>query len=550
MSDQGNSSAFSEGDLINRIKDLEMRVAQLEKGNLPVKTQAGQDEAEENQLELPDVNLNGASIESRFGEFGLAWLGNLVLLFGIIFLVQYFHNSGQKILAPVLGYISVAGLFGISRYLRNSHSNMASIFSLNGYILLFFISIKLHYFTSEPLISNDYVGLIPLLIVTFFQGVMAVRKNSKGLAALAFIMGTITAIVSDSTHIMLPMSVLMAAIAVYFLVRYSWWRLLIFSIFLVYFINLIWFIQNPFMGHTIGAIKVHDFGFIYLFVAAAIYSMMALIKESETFKGNVPLASIIMNGLGFSFLITLYVLGFFKDNYIFLFASIAIFCMIYAVILKTRSSWKVIASLYALYGFVALSVTVYGIYDFPMAYFHLSLQSLLVVSIALWFRSRVIVVMNLGLIIILLFAYLVSSPSVDIVNISFALTALITARILNWKKELLQIKTELMRNTYLLIGFVMVLYALYRLLPGSYITLSWTVAAIVYFVLSFVLKNIKYRYLALATMVATALYLFIVDLARVEIIFRVAAFLFLAVISIILSLYYTKRRKKKPENEE
>ena len=306
MSDQGNSSAFSEGDLINRIKDLEMRVAQLEKGNLPVKTQAGQDEAEENQLELPDVNLNGASIESRFGEFGLAWLGNLVLLFGIIFLVQYFHNSGQKILAPVLGYISVAGLFGISRYLRNSHINMASIFSLNGYILLFFISIKLHYFTSEPLISNDYVGLIPLLIVTFFQGVMAVRKNSKGLAALAFIMGTITAIVSDSTHIMLPMSVLMAAIAVYFLVRYSWWRLLIFSIFLVYFINLIWFIQNPFMGHTIGAIKVHDFGFIYLFVAAAIYSMMALIKESETFKGNVPLASIIMNGLGFSFLITLY----------------------------------------------------------------------------------------------------------------------------------------------------------------------------------------------------------------------------------------------------
>jgi membrane protein implicated in regulation of membrane protease activity len=63
------------------------------------------------------------------------------------------------------------------------------------------------------------------------------------------------------------------------------------------------------------------------------------------------------------------------------------------------------------------------------------------------------------------------------------------------------------------------------------------------------MHNKKYRYLALATMVATALYLFIVDLARVEIVFRVVAFLFLAILSIVLSLYYTKRRNKKPEYE-
>jgi hypothetical protein len=208
------------------------------------------------------------------------------------------------------------------------------------------------------------------------------------------------------------------------------------------------------------------------------------------------------------------------------------------------------ASLYALYGFVALSVTVYGIYGFPKAYFLLSLQSLLVVIMALWFRSRVIVVMNTGLFLILLVTYLSTSTSVNSVNISFALVALITARTLNWKKQMLRIKTELLRNTYLVTGFIMVLYALYRLVPGPYVTLSWTCAAILYFVLSFAIHNIKYRYLALATMVATALYLFIVDLARVEIIFRVVAFLFLAVLSIVLSLYYTRRRNKKTELKE
>lgn len=264
----------------------------------------------------------------------------------------------------------------------------------------------------------------------------------------------------------------------------------------------------------------------------------------------MALSAIVLNGLGFSFLVTLFVISFFKTDYIPLFASIALFCMIYSVILQTRSSWKLIASLYALYGFVALSVTAYGIYGFPRAYFFLSIQSLLVVSMALLFRSRVIVVMNTGLFLFLLFTYLGTSHSVNSVNVSFALVALITARTLNWKKQFLQIKTEMLRNTNLITGFFMVLYALYRLVPGPYVTVSWTAAAILYFVLSFAMHNKKYRYLALATMVATALYLFIVDLARVEIIFRVVAFMFLAVLSIILSLYYTKRRNKKIEYEE
>jgi hypothetical protein len=547
MSDHEDAVIMDGVNLADRIRDLEKRVSLLENEHANAISPGIHPDSEDVHENLPDLGFTGATVESKFGEFGLAWLGNLVLLFGIIFLIQYFRITGLRMLAPAFGYISVVVLFAVSWYLRNSHRILASIFSLNGYILLFFITLQLHYFTKEPLVSNAYVGLILLLSVTLFQGIMAVRKGSQGLAALAFIMGTVTAIVSDSTHIMLPLSVIISATAVYFMYRYSWWRLLVFSIFLVYMINLLWLIHNPFVGHPVQVLKIHDFGFIYLFITAALYSLVALIRERETFSGNMALTSIILNGLGFSFLVALFVLSFFKTDYITLFASIALFCMIYSVILQSRSSWKVMASLYALYGFVALSVTVYGIYNFPRVYFLLSIQSLLVVSMALWFKSRVIVVMNMGLFLILLFAYLVSSPSVNSVNITFALVALITARILNWKKQLLQIKTELLRNTYLITGFFMVLYALYRAVPGPYVTLSWTAAAILYFVLSFAIHNIKYRYLALATMVATALYLFIVDLARVEIIIRVVAFLFLAVLSIVISMYYAKKRNRKSE---
>ena len=123
--------------------------------------------------------------------------------------------------------------------------------------------------------------------------------------------------------------------------------------------------------------------------------------------------------------------------------------------------------------FVALSVTVFGIYGLPRAYFLLALQSLLVVSMALWFRSKVIVVMNTFLFIILLIVYLATVHSLDSANFAFALVSLVTARTLNWQKKRLEIKTELLRNTYLIIGFSMMLYALYKIVPGNYVTLSW-----------------------------------------------------------------------------
>jgi uncharacterized membrane protein len=66
-----------------------------------------------------------------------------------------------------------------------------------------------------------------------------------------------------------------------------------------------------------------------------------------------------------------------------------------------------------------------------------------------------------------------------------------------------------------------------------------------YFLLSFLLRNIKYRWMAIATLLVTVVYLFLVDLANLSIGYRVIAFLFLAAILISASLFYTKRVKKR-----
>jgi uncharacterized membrane protein len=89
------------------------------------------------------------------------------------------------------------------------------------------------------------------------------------------------------------------------------------------------------------------------------------------------------------------------------------------------------------------------------------------------------------------------------------------------------------------------LFAVYRSFPSQYITLSWTAVVLLYFLISIILKNVKYRYLAVATMAVTTIYLFAIDLARIGVIFRIIAFMFLAIISIGISVYYVRKIKKK-----
>jgi len=543
-----DKNEMSSKETIEKLNTLESRISRIE-AVLHMEYSPVKDEEESERVDQYKEISDGSFIESKIGEFGLAWLGNIVLFFGIIFLGQFVQKSGYQLGTSIFGYLSVAGVFVLAHFLKTTFPKKRYIFNLNAWLLLFYVTLRLHFFSAAPLIANKPIALFLLTLVTAVQLFISVKNHSSLLAGVVLVLLSIIAIVSDTTHFMLPVAVMIAMVSVLLLYRFGWIRLLYLSVILVYLINLIWFLNNPFMGHQLQAITVHHFGFIYLFIIAAIYSLVALLNSTESYSKNGIVGSIILNGLGFSMLLTLLTLSFFKDNYVLMIGTVSAFCLAYSVLLQVKSEWKITAALYALFGFVTLSVTVHGIYEFPRTYFLLAIQSLLVVSMAIWFRSKFIVVMNTLLFLILLIFYMSTSPLTDGVNISFCLGALLTARILNWKKDRLTIKTDLLRNIYLIIGFIMVLVTLYHLIPARYITLSWTVVAVIYFVLSLILKNVKYRYLALGTMIAAAFYLFLVDLAKIELVYRIIALMFLAIISIGLSVYYTKKSKRKADRE-
>jgi len=306
-------------------------------------------------------------------------------------------------------------------------------------------------------------------------------------------------------------------------------------------------LNNPFITHQAEFREHHDFGFIYLIATGFIFSLLAILPKKENISNDILIFTLIWNGLGFTTLLALTVFTYLSVNYVLIFSLISFFSLAYAVIIHMRSFLKISASIYAVYGFIAMSVAIYGIFLLPKAYSLLAIQSFLVVSMALWFRSRFIVVINTLLYLLLLIFYLKDPVSYNSANFSFMLVAFITARVINWKKDRLNLKTEFLRNLYLIAGFTMTLIAFYHVAPESLVSVSWIFAAILFFLLGYLIKKIKYRWLAIAALVASAINMLMVDMSDINIESRIFIFLLLGIISISVSILYTKYLKKKKE---
>jgi hypothetical protein len=531
------------------LHSLELRLSRLESAlNI---TDNGSYYRSEEHLQTVDqtlrtdtINEEEKGLESQIGRFGLAWLGNIVLLFGITFLAQYLMNLGYRILSFIIGYLASAVIFFLANYIKKTNVHLSFISRMNAQVLLFYITVRLHFFSVSPLIPDKTISIISLLLLVAVQVYLSIRNESQPFATLAVFFAMAAAILGDATNLTLPIVTFTAAGSVYLYYRFKWEPLLIVTIFLSYIVFFLWLFGNPELGHTMQMITEHHNSVIYLLVLGVSFSIMSLFRKKDSVSDDFLISVIVINGILFTILFLFIVLGFFSTGYVAMFTVITVCSLIYSIILHSKSDWNFASAFYALYGFMAMSIALYGIFGLPGVYLLLSLQSLLVVSMALWFRNRLIIVMNSLLFLTILVVYLLSSKNIGSVNFCFALIALISARIINWKRSRLQIKTDLIRNLYMVEGFCMMLLALLHSVPKQFVTFSWTMTALLYFLTSLLLKNIKYRYMALGTMICSAFYLFIVDLARIEIIYRVLALLFLAAISIGISIYYTNRIKK------
>jgi hypothetical protein len=537
--------------LHKQLQDFERRFSRLEErlktDRAPKVTTDSRSETDSDiEIRLPFQSKG--SIEFGIGEYGMAWLGNIVLFIGITFLVQNFYSSGNFILSCFIGYTSVAAIYAGAYFSQKAYSYLSRLLFYNAHLILFIITLRLHYFQIDPFLKEPFAVLVIISAILLAFLLIAIRKKSQFQLGFVLLMCLIAGIVSNQTHYLLAVSVLVSAQTLYSYYKFGWIKIVMLFITLTYFVHLLWLLNNPLMTNVAEFRSVNNSGLIYLAVNALLYSLIVILPKMEKLSDDWLIVAIIWNGLGFTSVLVLTVLNYYTEHYVLIFGVIMLFSLSYAAIIKKRSGFMLAASIYAIYGFVAMSIALYGIFLIPKAYMLLAIQSFLVVSVALWFRSRFLVITNTLLFILLLSLYLKDPTNYISTDFAFMLVAFISARVMNWKKDRLKLQTDFIRNLYLLAGFVMTLIAFKHLMPESLVTASWIGAAVLFFLLSILIKNKKYRWLAIATLIASAVNLIFIDMSRMSINLRILIFLIVAVISISVSVLYTRYFIHKKEN--
>ena len=547
FSSDAASGGAENTDIISLMKNLEERVARLEASLKAVNNRPESqpliigEEPNNDESDLDGYSDKEEKLEYQIGQFWFAKVGIIALEIGIAFFLTFPYKNLPALLPGIIGYV-IAGVFFYSSLKTRRNLGYISGYLLGGsLLLLYFTTMRLYFFGHENLINDFTLEIILLSIITIINLIISVKKGSIYLSALSLTLGYSTAIICNEPYFLFSAILVLSAVTIYLSVKYEWSNLLFLGIALSYFTHFLWFINNPLMGREVQTITAPQINLLFLLTYLIIFSLGNLFRKNQHEKFQVIAVSFLnaFFGYGLFSLITLSM----KQEYMFGYHFLAsLILLIIAIIFWKRERSRYSTFIYAILGYLALSTAIISDFKSPDLFILLCWQSFLVVSTAVLFRSKFIVVANFIIYLIIFIAYLAVGGKVDLISISFGIVALLSARILNWKKGRLELKTEQMRNAYLLSALFIIPYALYFAMPESLVSVSWIMAAIIYYVLSLILKNKKYRWMALLTLLLTVVYVFIIGLTSSDPTYKIVSFVALGTVMIIISLVYKRLR--------
>ncbi len=533
----------SDKDIINILDKLESRLAKIE-SHLGLESEPVFFKKKQESQPVESAEAISERMEFHIGENWFAKVGIVILAIGIAFLLTFPFKDLPASIPVVIGYSLVAGLVVISHVWKDSFSLISRYLLGGSLLLLYFTTLRLYYFSSNPLLTDHRIELALLLIVVSINLYISLRRKSVYLCAVSLTLGYITAFISYPPLVQFILITLLAVSVILIYLKYKWFPLLVYGMFLTGLTHFHWFINNPFLGNRIELATTPYYNIYFIFLYILLFGLAIYRRPKETNHENKITVSLFLGSFGFYGLFLILTLTKFQDHLALDHFLISVLFLFFAFLFWNKEKSKYATFFYAISGYTALSVAILAQFPVPDSFVWLSWQSLLVISTAIWFRSKFIVLANFLIFIIIFITYLFLEGTVNIVSLSFGVVALVSARILNWKKERLELRTELMRNLYLTSAFIMFPYALYHTVPAGYVSLSWVGVAGLYYLLSLILKNKKYRWMALLTFILTALYLLLIGTINFDPVFRLVSFIVLGTTLIIVSLLYTKVKNK------
>ena len=536
------TAPYSDSELAELITRLEQRVSRLEAA---MKVDHPDDQQPEEAV-LPDTvsdEVDEEEFELRVGQNWFAKAGIVLLSLGIMFLLAFPYQDVPSFVPSLVGFVLVAIMMRLSTYWQRSFEQVAGYLVGGGMVVLFFSVLRLSYFTSYPAIETREVTVLLLLAVVALNLVVAARRDSPLQLAMNLALGFAAAGATLAPYVVFGVVTVGVVVSVFLFQRFGKSLYLFTGILCAHGVHLLWGIGNPVIGNELAFATGPEAQFLFLTLYASIFGLSGLIGSRGRDWGAVELGlSLFLGACSYGLYLLLSLAASIETVYLWhALASVAYMGLAVAYWVKGRSRYATFV--FAMLGYMALSIAIVSRFTIVDSFVWLCWQSVIVLSTAVWFHSRFIVVANFFIYLSIFVAYLVSDVALTMVSVSFGVVALVSARILNWQRDRLELKTEMMRNAYLVSALLFLPYALYHILPGEYVSLSWLGLAFFYYLSSRILHARKYRWMALMTMVLAIVHVFLVDLVGLDPTLRIISFVVLGIALLGVSMFYTRGRK-------
>jgi hypothetical protein len=530
--------------LAEHVARLEARLARVEAQlglatTLPL-SRATSDHSQSNEAGAVNSDrprTKGDELERHFGLPAFTLASVVALTSGLVYLLSLPHPNLPAMAPPVVGIALAASMLFMAYVLRTRFGLLAGYVRGAAMLLLYLATLRFYFFGRQPAIELESInGRGLLVLATLINAALAWRNRSRWLTLLVLVMACATGLViGDGVFLLtgLPLIVTSAVVTSW---RWNWPALLLAAIPLSHATYFALAIGNPILGGNLHYVREPPAAPGMLMVLACFFAAGSLFRPNHDREDGVTAVAALLNcALGYGIYLA-HTAAAFSASFVALHAAGFTVFLGVAVLFWTRERSGVSTFFYAITGYVALSMAIIKAAPSPQVFVWLSGQSLVVLATAIWFRSRLIVVANFLIYAAIVLCYVLFVKRETGVSVGFGLVALVSARMLNWQQNQLELKTELMRNAYLFSAFMVLPYALHHLVPASCVALAWIGLAVGYYALNLIVRNQKYRWMGHATLALTAIFLVLAGPGRLDPIYRVASFLALGTVLLIISL--------------
>lgn len=550
-----------DASLVEMLQSIERRLARLEAElDLPPLEDAGGAAlaparvaaTEAHDMEAADEPAGEQDLEFVVGQNWLASVGVLVLTCGVGFALLLPLAGLPPFVPSLAGGVVALVLMALAIRWRRTFALVAGYFRGAGMALLYFSVLRLFFFGAEHALSvESATGQLLLLAIVAANIAIALHRRAAWLAALALLTGFISVVAIGTPGVVFVGVTTLLAVGTWAAVTRDWPWLQLFFIPAGYLAHLLWLINRPWQGRSVELASRPAAGIYVILSFLLINAMASLRRRDRDEESFATIAAVLINcGTGY-LLFVLATMGGAPAHFGPAHLAAAVVFLGLAIAFWKRGRSPITTFFYAMTAYLALSVALAKLVPVPQLFIWLSAESLLVVATALWFRSKLIVVGNFFVYLGIVLAYMAVAVSAESgISIGFGVVALLTARILRWQQERLDLRTELMRNAYLASAFLIFPWAMYHLVARAWVPVSWVLLAVTYYVMNLVVRSPKYRWMGHLTLLLTAFYMIVVGIFQLAPAYRIASFLLLGTVLLVVSLIFTMVRARRRERLE